>query len=546
MSGDDNNDANGDDWRASVAQSRRTAEVRVVAEMLAKMEPGATASSKLMLAMRFEDDIFNKASSLADYQKRIQKRLKKFAKNYKISAAPVLPATSGHQEERLLELKRKYGDKLKYIVDNADKAIEIINQKNEQDKARSLKQHTDNVVVWATNLGVLEGTKPNAAMTKEAIDEMQSLMERRVDNIRCHVMKLADMDLLIQETLEKLEHDLSETTSNLLAAATSRRLSRLQWTDFDDPLKALQQSLEKAQATIPPPTRNKDSQRQAALAHLDRMRAASQAVLAFLAIPNKESTSLPQDVLLKCHTSAMQTLDFIAEVMPKLVDIKKEEKDKPVTLQDAWTKVLEFPTQDVSTTASLLEGPATPKRLKTNDDDTRRSPVIRSRVLLTPGRKTPSNLLPELERKGAKLVRPPPKGEGSHLIVEFGDAFVMTIYLVPLLVTIRASTSVDNIFTAFTDDECASWTPVQAGLEERPELNIWGVTGTPATLGHVVQGQLNFASAHATAVLRKYFGNTSNAKHDFEVEISEGTALLQFLQLARNTYAPNFQDLTDE
>jgi len=526
------------DWRASVAQATRSAEVRVVADMLAKMEHGATASSKLMLAMRFEDEIFNKATSLADYQKRIQKRLKKFTKNYKATAPSPLPTVdAGQKEERLFELKRKYGERLKFIVENATMAIDIIQKKNEPEKAKGLKQHTDNAAVWATNLGVLEGTTVNTAMDLTAINEMASLLERRVDNIRSHVMKLANIDLLIQETLEKLEHDLSESTSQVLAAATSRRLTRLGWADFEDPVKALQDNLRKAQATIPPPNRTQESQRQAVLSQLERMRAASQAVLAFLAAPNKEATSLPRDVLLKCHTAAMQTLDFIAQVMPDLMGLK--EKETTVTLQDAWTKILEYPSDEVS-----LERPVA-KRAKMNDSF--QHAVIRSRVLLTPGRKTPSNLLPELKRKGARLVRPPPKGEGSHLIVEFGNAFVMTIYLLPLLVTIRASTNNNTAATAISDDDtCASWTPVQAGLEEYSELQIWGMTGTPATLGHVVQGQLDSASAHATAVLRKYFTNTGNAKNDFEVEISEGTALLQFLQLVRTTYTPNFQDPTGE
>jgi hypothetical protein len=224
---------------------------------------------------------------------------------------------------------------------------------------------------------------------------------------------------------------------------------------------------------------------------------------------------------------ANQSLAFIADVTPQFVD-RTEEKDKAVTLEDAWNKVIEFPTEDVSST---LEHPA--KRIKVEPNGV---PVMRSRVLLTPGRKVPFNLLQELKRKGAKVVRPPPNGEGTHLIVEFGNAFVMTIYLVPLLVTLRASTKVDGPNTMH-----ASWTSTRAGLDDR-ELHVWGVSGTSETLGHVVEQQLNYASANATHVLRKCFGPTRMASNDFEVEISEGTALLQFLQLARTTYMPNCEE----
>jgi len=57
-----------------------------------------------------------------------------------------------------------------------------------------------------------------------------------------------------------------------------------------------------------------------------------------------------------------------------------------------------------------------------------------------------------------------------------------------------------------------------------------------------VEGRLQFASAQATLVLRKIWASTLRAKNDFEVEISEGSALLEFVYLARQTYQPNFVD----
>lgn len=528
-------DAASADWRASVAQATRSAEVRAVADILAKMEHGATPSSKLMLAMRFEEDIFQKATSLLDYQKRIQKRLKKFTKNYKATAPSPIPASTNTQE-RLLQLQQNYRDKLMFVCQHADAAIQAVLAKNAHEtdpaekannieKAKTLKQHTDNAKVWATNLGVLQGTTLNTAMDSKAIDGMQTLLEHRLDNIRNHVLRFANPDLFIQEMLQQLEEDMKESTSHLLAAIMTRRLTQVKWHDFDDAVKALEENLHKAQAIVPPPNKTRESQRAAALQHLERMRAAAQAVLAFLAVPNKEALA-SRDVLHKCHLSAMQTLDFLAQVMPEFVDSKKEQTT-PIQLQDAWTRVMEYPHDKLS---SSLDEPS-PKRAKTTR-------VISSRVLLTPGRKTPSNLLAELKRKGARLVRPLPNGEGTFLIMEFGNAFFMTIYLVPLLVTIRAFAK-----DATTKEDSMTWTPVHAGLEEGSELHIWGVTGTTASIGHVVQSQLEYASAQATSVLRKFFSNTIKAKHDFEVEISEGTALLQFLQLARTTYSPNFTDL---
>jgi hypothetical protein len=57
------------DWKSKVQQSYRNAEVRQIAKVLASLEPGASESSKLRLAMQFEDSIFKLGTSLADYHK---------------------------------------------------------------------------------------------------------------------------------------------------------------------------------------------------------------------------------------------------------------------------------------------------------------------------------------------------------------------------------------------------------------------------------------------------------------------------------------------
>jgi hypothetical protein len=59
-----------------------SSEVREISNVLAALEGSAsvTPASTLMLAMRFEDQIFKSAKDLADYRKKISKRLKKLQK----------------------------------------------------------------------------------------------------------------------------------------------------------------------------------------------------------------------------------------------------------------------------------------------------------------------------------------------------------------------------------------------------------------------------------------------------------------------------------
>ena len=81
------------------------------------------------------------------------------------------------------------------------------------------------------------------------------------------------------------------------------------------------------------------------------------------------------------------------------------------------------------------------------------------------------------------------------------------------------------------------------GLADRDDLKVWGVTGTYESVGHVVEERLRDASNHATHVLRKCFRHhVKDETMEFEVEILEGSALVEFLQLARTTYIPNWQD----
>lgn len=145
-------------------------------------------------------------------------------------------------------------------------------------------------------------------------------------------------------------------------------------------------------------------------------------------------------------------------------------------------------------------------------------------------------------------------------MLEFGKAFTMTIYFSPLLVSIRAMEpdSLTNhasgdatvkirpipTTTQLSTKGCASWDPLYRGLTHRQDLAVWGVTeGSYESVGRVVEERLRDASLHATHILRKCFRNHVKDKTtEFEVEILEASALLEFLQITRTTYMPNWQD----
>lgn len=471
-----------------------------------------------MLAMRFEDGVFNAATSLADYRKKLAKRLKKLQKNYRASPKPPsnnASASSGStQSEKLQELKVKYGESLLFICKYAPQAIATLKEKHGSDRASHLQQHTDNAKQWATDLGLISsasGTKRK--LDAAALERLQTHLKQRVDNIRSHVVKMTQPDLFLQETLEKLESSSDEktsssstTTNNTLARAMKRRLHALGWKDFDR--DNLLTSLETAMKTVPPPTRELDSQLRSALVHLETMRAASQALLAFLALQEQDyPPQLPKDVMTKCHHVAVEGINYLQEVTKKF----EKKASTEIKLDDAWTKVMELPPSTEEDVTDLT-GPPAAKRQRTSLGY---YSSIKSRALLTAGRPCPSNLVQALRRKQATLVLRQ-GNEAAHLVLDFGKAFTMTVYLTPLVVRIRA-------------------------MPRAPKSEEWEA---PHLQHGVIQERLEYAEAHATKTLRDCFGAAHDKPHnsDFEVEISEATALLQFLQLARQTYVPHWKD----
>ena len=573
---------NSGEWRNQVLQSYRNDEVKEIAKVLAELEPGATTNSKLMLAMKFEDSIFKSASSLEDYRKIIAKRLKKLKKNYKAPAADANKNKANIEEQLLQELKTKYTSAIEYIALNASKAVDDIKNRLGEDQATRLQQHTDSAIQWGKDLGIIDdnghpisssssssssagaistGTTSASAsagkatskldLSEEKLRRLQQHLEKRLENIRQYVVKHADPDLFLQETLERKDKDLPQRASNLLSINIRKRIQQIQQVENFDGMTVLQESLDKAQTAVPLPTRNDANETRRALLQLEKVRASSQAFMAYFSIADRQQTA-PRQALQKAHDIAMEGMKFCKE----LGDKRDSKKKVGLTLRDAWTKTLELPSSEAATTTAV-EGAAAPIKKPKWDHV---QPVTKSRVLLKPKRKAPSNLLPALRRKQAKLVRPAPDGYGTHLIMEFENVFVMTIYFSPLLVTIRAiennneendrdGTSTSSLsFTPSTTSHggaaCAPWTPLYHGLPGNRNLEVWGVTGTYNTIGHAVEERLRDASNHATQILRKCFRNHVKDKTlEFEIEILEASALLEFLHLARTTYMPDWQDL---
>ena len=589
------------DWRTDVQQSSRNKQVREIAKVLASLEPGASATSKLRLAMQFEDTVFKSADSLADYQKKLSKRLKKLQKNY----VPTQPVGATEKQRTIEQLRQAHGESIRYVLKHAQKAAQEMKAKHGDEKARQLEQHLDAARIWAQDLGLLvddPNNKPNYNMAEDQLERLKSNIERRLDNVRAHVVKLADPDRFFVETLEKAEEDSKEGPVGRIIAAETRKLYHRMTksssvgggTPALDAEAMMREAMDVTNKTIPLPTRSQHNDEKAALIHLEKMRAASSAFLAFLALEDKKSAAAPPSIIKKLHTLVTDGMQFVSEVMK---EHRKQSTDALVTLQDAWMKPLEL---DTAPTNEQSPEPST-----TNDGSNKRPRrrsnlvILRSQVLLTSGRKTPPYLVVELRRKGARLIRPT-HGQGSHVILQFGQAFSMTIYLVPLLVELRAcepeqqggegkeeensSTTSPSLVstptwtslhhglaTATTEtSSTATTTTNSAGGKNKKrtnttdstttttenELTVWNVKGDYETLGHVVETRLRDASTHATHVLRQCFAHavynkesTSSQDHhpphhnDFELEILEGQALRNFLQLARSTYTPNWEDI---
>eukprot|EP00531_Pseudo-nitzschia_arenysensis_P014999 CAMPEP_0116132496 /NCGR_PEP_ID=MMETSP0329-20121206/9580_1 /TAXON_ID=697910 /ORGANISM="Pseudo-nitzschia arenysensis, Strain B593" /LENGTH=671 /DNA_ID=CAMNT_0003627017 /DNA_START=93 /DNA_END=2108 /DNA_ORIENTATION=- len=655
------------DWRKSVLQSYRNSEVREISKVLAALEGSAsvTPASKLMLAMRFEDQIFKSAKDLADYRKKISKRLKKLKKNYVAPAAAAPRAGSGAagvakggsrednteaKAELTAKLKRDYGDQIKYIVKNARAAVEDLKKKLGPEKAKQLQTHTDSTRMWARDLEILteeelDAIGPPVGAAQEKADETKTTadgnskqdqskstmsnkaepmsfaqlkrieqhLKTRVANIRSYVVKHADPDQFLLETLQSKDVAFSKNTAggNLFRNSLKGQIESLkgqietrkeryanennkvgdpssnkpQIDDDEDPLLVLQKALEKSQAGVPQPTRHNNMKLEGSLRHLDKMRAASVAMMSYWMLDgDKRVSTAPRDTLKKVHEVVQEGVDFVLDAVKELEKQKKirryngvsgtdstnassdaaTESTTKLSLQDAWTKTIELPS---AAPINVEDEDSSNKRPRTNAY----RPYYKARMLFQPNRKTPQPLLAAIRRKGAKLKQTDCGNTNAvHLVLDFENAFTMTIYMSPLTVTVRAKPEGENNDPPTNRRSTAHWNALSHGLtpwgstldssdflrtkaqqnnnnngngNPEHELSVWGVTSSYDSIGRVVEERLRDASTHATAILRKCFKNHVKDKTiDFEVELLEGSALLEFLQLARSTYMPHWED----
>lgn len=514
--------SNSADWRSSIEQSYRNSEVREIAKVLASLEPDATPTSKLRLAMQFEDAVFKAATSQEDYRKRLTKRLKKLQKSY----VPTQPTASSETVKELQVLRSQYGEALRYIHKNSTKAVREMKTRHGNEKATQLNQHIDRIRHWMTELGMTENGKANVTMSADQLIRLKQELERRVENVRNHVIKLCEPDQFLRENLEHMETACIGKAAKIMGVDAQKRYEQLQKAKVD-PNALMKESLQTIQKPIPLPTRSQRNDEKAALAHLDKMRAASTSLLAYAMMTDK--TSIPRHTLSKSYTVAMEGIEFVSSVMKAHRSSRQESE---VSLEDAWMKHLELPNADPNANNASSQSP--PKRRRANNI------VTRSKFLLTPRRKVPGNVLAALKMKRVRLVQPG-NGSGAHLVLDFGKAFSMTIYMVPLVVTIRAYEELSGIVEE--NLQCAKWAPLQQGLESKGDISVWGTKGDYEALGKAVQERLRDASTHATYVLRQCFAAADKeSAADFEREILEFNALNRFFTLVRTTYIPNWKD----
>lgn len=610
-------DNNGGNWRQSIAQSFRSEEVRSIAKVLASLEPGATSASKTMLAMKFEDSIFKAATDLDNYRLTIAKRINKLQKHY---AKQLQQDATGEGEksaenadqtrEREIEneLREEYGSRLLYIFKHATSAIRSTREKQGDHKADILQQHVNNAKQWAVHLGLhlpVTTTGGGGATTlfvrqerrdMEFLTKLKGYLEIRVDNIRLHIIKMADPDYFLEEALAKMDDTLlKDTITEALrtAVATTTKDDNVRGGGGDEEIECvieqMQQFVERLNKPIPIPRRYQDGDvLKAAVARIEKFRAGAQALYTYIMLPVLDKTQY-RGAMTNCFSVVMECLNDLENDYNNLV--KEEEGDgnmldkygkRIIVLEDAWNNPMQFTELESSsdgeeeTTPTIeMDKPPKMKRRKTNNDTTSSTThesssstprmVIRSRYLLTPGRKPLSTLLPALQTKRAILVR---SSSLTFVKLVFGTAFEMTIYFVPLLVTIRAidlvrssNNSIDDYNTVSTIGGL-NWPSIYQGLQpidntksssgsNISSLSVLGVTGPYEILGPIVAKQLEYASCQATCVLRRCFTEaTAMGKYAFakkktenEIELLEAGAFIRFLRIARATYSPDLVDV---
>ncbi len=349
------------------------------------------------------------------------------------------------------------------------------------------------------------------------------------------------------------------------ADADNSKLCNMSQTDIVNTIKSYQAKLRQ---TVPIP-RSKEDEKRASLIYLDKIRAAAQICLLYVLIS-------PEDV---DHRTRLEFAGSLRSANSAIFDAVKHLKDTyretsaadegscdakaqhKIRLEDAWNKILEYDKpeeeQEENITTANSNSNTNTNSIDNNDAEgadrkklkksAQGKPLaLRAKILLSAGRKLPSNLLDALKRKEAILCQ---DCCTPYLKLKFGDAFEMLIYFSPLLVRIRAipatsttstTASAKGTKTNSKNLKTTTTTPIAQGRE----YHIMGVRGDIKTVGPLIVQRLEFASAQATRCLRRCFADLAcrSNSSDFETEISEGNALLRFLNLARNTHCPNWTD----
>ena len=569
-----NNEQNEDvnDWRKSVSQAQRSQEVRDISRVLSSLEPGSTPAQKLMLAMRFEEQFFKACSSHEEYRKKLMKRLKKLQKTYKpppttASAAPnqnaSMQANTGRSiidenirkkaEEEAVEreLRELYGDKLLYIIEHANEALVAMKKRQGEKGASLLKQHIDNVAQWTVEIGAVpesfvfyggETRKRGHPRAPNYLNTVRKFLDQTVNTIRCNIMKLIDPDGYLLEELIRIETKINGTISKELTDAVLNVDS-----DFHSASQQFQMkpTVERASKFVLPPRKSNELDvKNAKLSQLSKIRAAVDLISSIITV--KVDFEAKPDILQKMHGIVKEGLTFLDEHTDN-----SQLQNNIVLLEDAWNNEMEYKEvnspPDSGDDEDLLSIEPSAKRQKTVPNKT----VLRSKVLLKPGRNISSSLLRELESKKARYLRPTKLGAGARLQMTFGSAFEMIVFLSPLLVQIRALPSDAHTNLEQKQDE-RNDSNERCGLPlgkppctalSTKALAVSGVKGSYSTVGCIVAKKLEYASAKATHVLRRCFADLVGSRYakqncsDFEIEVAETSALLKFLQTARETYS---------
>jgi hypothetical protein len=582
-------------WQKNVRQEYRTEQVNMISKVLASLEPSATPASKMMLASQFETAVFKTASSFEEYGKIINKKLKKMQKNYKAPTALNSQQLDEQNREKIIQTKRRlksmYGEKLELIVTNGKTTVMHMRARSDLDKAAMLSKHIDDAILWAVEIGAvrLDDAKlihtgsPPVIQTRSIEEQMKRLeqiehyLKTRLENIRSYVLKTTLLDQFFGEKLDEMERDLilnpnSEPRALLLSGFKSslekQGCNLVDLIGVSDENTAVQQVLERLgniQKIISlAGSRGADDRMKATLAYIDRVRDICQIYLLGVTLNLQEADKVGlAGSFRKAHDAFNDAKKFLKSYYNE--DSMGEESDGPnILLEDAWHKIMDYDKDHA--TGDSLDGIDTQSESKPIPKH-HRSIMLKTKVLFAPNRPIPFNLIGALKQKGVEMIH---NDQITYLVMKFGTAFEMYIYFSPLLVAIRAIPSANtaeknNILNkeGHFVGISSSYKLLEYGISMMPmtrqlsyssrKRNVGGklkdqadissvqgaggIAGDFATVSELVSRRLQYASSQATRCLRRCFADkVQAATSDFDTEISEGMAIMNFVNLARATY----------